>query len=164
MAVVDVVKPPHGLAELEARYGRLLLGPDPRGGQRIISPIGWESKWMTVARGLPGLPEDRRVYMHRDMEQPLRNALAVALSLCPGYRIKTLGCFNPRHKRVNGRQLSLHAYGLAVDINAASNPMRSPIETDIPSAFVRAFDAEGFVWGGDFGLPDPMHFQLASGY
>jgi hypothetical protein len=162
----DAVTPPNGLAGLEARYGKLLLGPDPRnGGLKIISPIGWEAKWMKVSTGLPGLPDDRRIFLNVDLEQPLRNALAAALSVSPGYAIRTLGCFNPRYKRVNAGAVSVHAYGLAVDINAAQNPMGDELVTDMPQAFIEAFKAEGFTWGGEFsGKKDAMHFQWCAGY
>lgn len=155
--------PPHGLAELQARYGKLLLGPDPQGGLRIISPIGWESANMTLLRSLPGMPE-HKLYVHRDMVAPLTAALTAAQAACPDYVIKTIGCWNPRFKRTRGGDVSVHAWGLAVDINAATNPMAVTLTTDMPDAFVQAFKDQGFTWGGEFPTPDPMHYQLVSGY
>lgn len=155
--------PPHGLAELEDRYGRLLIDDDPRGGMRIISPIGWETKWMIGLHQLPGLGS-KGLFVNRDMEEPLRRALASALVECPDYPIRTIGCWNVRYKRSAAKQVSVHAYGLAVDINADRNPMKSPIETDMPPLFVDCFTRDGFTWGGTFPTPDPMHFQLCSGY
>ena len=163
MLVVVRVTPAHGRAELEARYGKLLIDADPRGGMRIISPIGWEAKWMTLMRDLPGCG-DKRLYVNRDMAEPLRAALSAVAVVAPEYKIRTIGCWNVRYKRTSAKQVSLHALGLAVDINADRNPMRSPIETDMPPLFVDAFMREGFTWGGDFGMPDPMHFQLCSGF
>jgi hypothetical protein len=52
---------------------------------------------------------------------------------------------------------SSHAFGIAVDINALSNPLGSA--GDIPEAVVRQWEAEGGEWGGDWRRPDPMHFQ-----
>jgi len=62
---------------------------------------------------------------------------------------------------------SMHAYGLAADLNAPENPLgRAP--ADNPRGFhaggivVTAFLDAGAVWGGSWARrPDPMHFQWA---
>ncbi len=155
--------PVHGQAELEARYGKLIIGPDPRGGMRIISPIGWEAKWMVLMRKLPGCGTTR-LYVNRDMVEPLTRALSAVAVLCPDYKIKTIGCWNVRYKRTATKQVSLHAYGLSVDINADRNPLSDGLVTDMPIEFVDAFKRERFTWGGEFkGKKDAMHWQLASG-
>jgi hypothetical protein len=59
--------------------------------------------------------------------------------------------------------LSVHAFGAAIDVNAATNPLggRGDMSPDVVAVF-RHF---GFLWGGDFhGRKDPMHFQYATGY
>jgi hypothetical protein len=156
------VKVPHGLDELRAQFGRLALLPDLRGsGYVISSPVGWESRNMTLVADLPGYPH--RLFVNKAMVEPLRAALTAALAACPDYEVRSMGCFCPRLKRVNGA-LSVHSWGLAVDINADTNPMQRPLTTDMPPAFVEAFKAQGFTWGGEFPTPDPMHFQLVSGY
>jgi hypothetical protein len=158
------MNPPNGLAELEARYGRLILGPDPRGGLRIISPIGWETAHMMPMTDLPGLP-GRKLYVNRDLVGPLTAALMSVAVLCPTYKIKTIGCWNVRYKRTQTKQISVHAFGLAVDINAAQNPLSPTLITDMPGEFVAAFKREGFTWGGEFsGTKDAMHMQWCSNY
>jgi len=58
---------------------------------------------------------------------------------------------------------SLHAFGAAIDLNAATNPLGGP--GDMDSAVIAVFQHCGFLWGGDFQLrKDPMHFQFAKGY
>jgi hypothetical protein len=163
--MVAMVKAPvRGFAELEARYGKLILDKDPRGGMRIISPIGWEIKWMTSIPSLPGVPK-KKLYVNRDMKEPLLRALSAVAVLCPDYVIKRIGCWSVRYKATAARKVSLHAYGLAVDINPETNPLSKTLVTDMPGEFVEAFKREGFVWGGDFsGTKDAMHFQYASGY
>lgn len=111
----------------------------------------------------PLLPRGK-LYVNDDMAGPLLLALAAAKSSCPDYAVRTIGCWNVRYKRGNKKEVSLHAYGLAVDINADTNPMKSPLTTDMPAAFVRVFEEQGFKWGGRFLTPDPMHFQWAHGY
>jgi|688.fasta_scaffold204585_4 hypothetical protein len=66
-----------------------------------------------------------------------------------------------------GRNLSMHAYGLAIDINAPENQLgwkpgyHSESFTD-ESPMVKFFKEEGWVWGGDWkSRPDGMHFQAA---
>jgi hypothetical protein len=156
------VNPPHGLAELQAQFGALTLTRDPRGsGYVISSPAGWESDNMVIVPSLPGYAH--KLYVNKAMVDPLTRALGVATDVCPEYVIRTMGCFCPRMKRVNGA-LSVHSWGLAVDICADTNPMGKPLRTDMPRAFIDAFIAQGFTWGGSFPTPDPMHMQWISGY
>lgn len=74
------------------------------------------------------------------------------------------GCFNLRPKRSTGSDMSTHAWGIAVDLNAATN--RQGTAGDMHAGIVECFKAEGFTWGGDWrgGSIDPMHFQYAAGY
>lgn len=160
---VAYTTPPHGLAELEARYGRLILEKAANGpGYRIASPASWETANM-VRLVSPLLPKGK-LYVHRDMAGPLLRALEAAKLQCPDYVVKTIGCWNPRYKRTNGTQVSAHAYALAIDCNADTNPMKKPLTTDMPPLFVDAFLREGFTWGARFPTPDPQHFQWLSGY
>jgi hypothetical protein len=62
--------------------------------------------------------------------------------------------------------LSMHAYGCAMDWNAAANPQHAPLsQTKFKedSLIVTAFKAEGWIWGGDWSPAsiDAMHFQAA---
>jgi hypothetical protein len=74
------------------------------------------------------------------------------------------GCFNNR-SMIGGTTPSCHAYGAAIDLDPARNPYtRDPharhFTDDHP--VVKAFKAEGWVWGGDWHGPyDAMHFQGA---
>jgi D-alanyl-D-alanine carboxypeptidase-like protein/putative peptidoglycan binding protein len=59
--------------------------------------------------------------------------------------------------------LSVHTFGAAIDLNAATNPLGAPGDMD-PSV-IAVFQHFGFLWGGAFHLrKDPMHFQYATGY
>jgi len=72
------------------------------------------------------------------------------------------GSFNYRPIRgENG--LSMHAYGCAIDIDAGDNPMgRTCGRFNDSDPLVKAFKAEGWVFGGDWcGRKDSMHFQAA---
>ena len=56
---------------------------------------------------------------------------------------------------------SNHSWGLAIDINWLTNPMRRPLTTDIPDWMVDLWNRYGFAWGGDYsGTPDAMHFEF----
>jgi hypothetical protein len=161
--------PPRGLAEIIQAYGDVKIKRDPQGGWRIISPISYERVHCTMFAH-PLLPRGR-LYVHRKIVEPLRAALELAHERCPDYLIRTIGSFNVRPKRTAGLPagvvgwpaLSFHAVAAAVDINAAQNPMRKPLTTDMPHSFVAAFVESGFTWGGEFPTADPMHFQYASG-
>jgi hypothetical protein len=79
------------------------------------------------------------------------------------YTIKPSQTFAFSPRTIGGRyQLSLHAHGIAVDINSLSNPYRSDgvLISDMPAWFVNAWKDAGFCWGGDWVFSkDPMHFS-----
>ena len=77
-----------------------------------------------------------------------------------GYRIKSIGGYNYRSIR-GGSGLSQHAYGNAIDINPAQNPMGyGPLKTDLPSNVSDMAAKWGLSWGGDWKRrKDAMHFE-----
>ncbi len=58
---------------------------------------------------------------------------------------------------------SNHAWGLAVDLNATTNPMTNDgrNHTDLPPGVSKMAARYGLEWGGDYsGRKDPMHFEF----
>jgi hypothetical protein len=100
----------------------------------------------------------KRIYCNRDLVQPLSRAFQELIRTGHVNELKTWdGCFNIRKKR-GGSTMSLHSWGVAVDLNAYANcfgcrPQLSP-------GFVKCFTNNGFDWGGTWRKPDGMHFQL----
>jgi hypothetical protein len=133
---------------------------------------------------IPGFP--RIVYIHRDFQDPLTRAMTRAVGSgvvgSGAYLIRAVSTFAPRPKRVvssgsmvevlaSSGLLSLHSWGLAVDINPDQNPLLGrqdppPVGTfrDIPDELIHIMEAEGLTCGWRFPRPDTMHFQLPSGY
>ena len=107
-----------------------------------------------------------RIFCNRDLVYPLTEAFTNLVSRCSPDEITCYvdelkswdGCFNVRMKR-GGNTWSLHSWGIAVDVNAAENPLGA--EPKLSPGFVRCFIDAGFDWGGDWKHPkDGMHFQL----
>ncbi len=81
------------------------------------------------------------------------------------------GGFNCR-PITGGKAFSLHAYGIAVDINWNSNPYRADnvLVTDMPATMVSAIKAirttggaAVFRWGGDYRtVKDAMHYEVVA--
>jgi hypothetical protein len=103
----------------------------------------------------------KRIYCNKDLVKPLENAFKNLIGRGFVSEIKTWdGCFNIRTKR-GLNSMSLHSWGLAVDINAFENGLNT--KGKLTAGFVRCFTDAGFEWGGNWsGRTDPMHFQLAS--
>ena len=69
------------------------------------------------------------------------------------------GCYVPRFiGRDPRRGLSMHAFGLAVDLNVKGNYYGT--RGDMDQRIVAIFAKWGFAWGGTWSTPDPMHFEL----
>lgn len=69
------------------------------------------------------------------------------------------GGYNYRPMRT-GSSLSMHSYGCAVDFDPARNGLGNPNPAMDPRV-IRAFEAEGWEWGGHWSTKDGMHFQAA---
>lgn len=78
-----------------------------------------------------------------------------------GYPLKSSGGFNYRNMR-GSNKLSQHAFGTAIDVNAATNPMLSrgaQVVTDLPANTAELAKKYGLEWGGNWKRPDAMHFE-----
>jgi hypothetical protein len=70
------------------------------------------------------------------------------------------GCWNPRFIRtITGTPtgVSRHSWGAALDINAVSNGLGTSGSQD--PRLVEIMEQWGFLWGGEWAVPDPMHFE-----
>jgi hypothetical protein len=70
------------------------------------------------------------------------------------------GCYSPRMQIADDGELSRHAFGIAVDINAGSNPYGAKPRQD--PRLVDVMERWGFTWGGRWNVPDGMHFEFSA--
>lgn len=71
------------------------------------------------------------------------------------------GCYVYRNIRCSS-ELSMHAFGLAIDIDASEYGLGS--SKRLPDSIVNIFKSKGFFYGGDFiHRKDPMHFEYTTG-
>ncbi|MCA1822952.1 MAG: M15 family metallopeptidase [Mycobacteriales bacterium] len=105
-----------------------------------------------------------RVTCHRLMIPQLAGALGELQRAGLSYLINTReygGCYVPRFIEHNpSRSISLHTWGIAVDLNVATNRQGRP--GDMDRRVVAAFAHWGLRWGGYWSPPDPMHFEIAA--
>jgi len=101
----------------------------------------------------------KRLYCNKDLVEPLSRAFIALISTGKVSELKTWdGCFNIRKKR-GLSSMSLHSWGIAIDVNAAWNGLgKEPV---LSSEFVKCFTDNGFDWGGTWKRKDGMHFQLS---
>jgi hypothetical protein len=125
----------------------------------------FENKWMTlwdvpadINTAIPVIPN--KIYCNKDLVTPLEKAFRNIIDRKLTKEIKTWdGCFNIRKKR-GLSSMSLHSWGLAIDVNAAWNGLGT--KGSLSAGFVKCFTDAGFEWGGNWvGRSDPMHFQIA---
>jgi D-alanyl-D-alanine carboxypeptidase-like protein len=143
-------------AELKARFGEPAVGL-PYGEDWVTLDPGFLRRHIVTGR----VPLLGAVTCHRRMIPALRSAMAELRRRGLGHLVEPAeyaGCYAPRRIQPSGT-LSLHAWGLAVDLNAASNPVGG--ESNQDPRLVRTMERHGFSWGGDFPtVPDPMHFEF----
>jgi hypothetical protein len=101
----------------------------------------------------------KKIYCNRDMVAPLQKAFENLIKTGRVKELKTWdGCFNIRKKR-GLSSMSLHSWGIAVDVNAFENGLGK--DPKLSKAFVKCFTDAGFNWGGVWRRRDGMHFELA---
>ncbi len=127
------------------------------GGGRVAPEESWVRQHI-VTDAVPILGD---VTCHRVLIPQLRAALleiqqvGLADKIHPG---EYAGCYYPRFI-ANTTQLSLHSFGIALDVNVPGNQRGTVGEID--RRVVAIFKKWGFAWGGDWSWTDPMHFELA---
>ena len=108
-----------------------------------------------------GNPWSHKIYCNWVACDPLKRAFGFLVARGLAGELRTFdGCFNIRKKK-GGSGYSVHSWGLAVDLNAGSNPFGE--DPTLSPDFVRCFADSGFEWGGLWqpdNLRDGMHFQL----
>lgn len=104
----------------------------------------------------------KHIAVNRDMYDPLDAALKSLIKGGLADELHTFdGCLNIRPVRGTLHSPSCHSYGLALDLDAAMNPLGDPTSS-FSSGFVKCFTDQGFNWGGNFHhRKDPMHFSYA---
>jgi hypothetical protein len=70
------------------------------------------------------------------------------------------GIYNFRPKR-GGSSLSMHSWGIAIDLDADDNSFRAawPVVADMPLEIMEGFAREGWKSAGAFWGYDAMHFE-----
>lgn len=123
-----------------------------------------------ITDALPVVP--KRLYMNKVLVIPLENALRNLIIRGKAKELKTWdGLYNNRPIRgyekkfaatQDPKYLSTHAWGTAIDVNAAWNGLgKTPT---LSAGFVKCFTDNGFVWGGNFKRVDGMHMELDAKY
>ncbi len=145
-------------SSVSSRVGTFTYSPHPDG--TITPDRGWVS---TYIRTEP-VPILGSVTCNKGMVPQLRAALTevvdrgLADKIHPG---EYAGCYYPRYiARDPSKGLSLHSWGIAVDLNVPGNQRGTVGEMD--RQVVAIFKKWGFAWGGDWNYTDPMHFEMAS--
>lgn len=146
-----------------SRYGQIDFASKHWEGQSkwlkmFLIPEGWFPNWYVLSTKFPV----HAIAANLDMHGPLLEALTKVRAKNLGGLLHTFdGCFNIRMVRGTLNSPSAHAYGLAIDLNAASNGLGVTHGGffDHPE-FVKCFVEAGFSWGGNFkSRKDAMHFS-----
>jgi hypothetical protein len=129
--------------------------------ERLGDPLsaGWQQNNLTWIEPVPG----QRWQVYKDAAPAFEGLLRDIAAT--GYPLTSSGGFNYRTIR-GGKRLSQHAFGTAIDLNAAANPRLQPGErvvTDLPSNIGDIAAKHGLEWGGAWNQPDAMHFEWRGG-
>lgn len=136
--------------QLVKRYG--IPGQKTEGSYMAVWKVDAD-----ITQAIHTIPQ--KIYTHRLMILHLQTAFRNVIKRGLADQIKAWdGCYQVRNKR-GLSSWSLHAWGLAIDINAAWNPLGK--KPTISPELVKCFTDAGFIWGGLWSRPDGMHFELA---
>ena len=148
----DAVLPPVAIKEL---FGEFAAKPRPGAPGYLTLDPAWVRAFIATER-VPLLGE---VTCHVAMFPQIRGAIAELIERGLEHTITSFsGCYSPRHiNRIRTLGLSHHSWGIAIDVNVPQNYFGAEPNQD--PRMVAVFERWGFIWGGDFILPDGMHFE-----
>lgn len=147
---------PHGLKQIEDQFGKIEYEEVGGGYVRITNKFADD----VVSHDFPVVGVQ---CFHRDAVPALEAVMEQIKDRGLDGLIKQFGTWCPRHKMHDPKRgLSTHSWGIAVDINWATNAPGT--RGDMDTGIVAVFERYGFEWGGRWSLKDPMHFQYATGH
>lgn len=146
------------LDEAVARYGPIVNGV-------------WanETQWCTMFQVPPDISQmwintvtkqpTTHLYCNKDLAKPLAEVLRNIRDRGLISELRSFdGCLEIRDVRAEPGKPSAHSYGLAIDINAATNQLGTI--GDMSFGLGECFVDEGLYWGRNFKRRDPMHFSV----
>jgi hypothetical protein len=103
----------------------------------------------------------KSIRCHRLCAETLSSIIDELREVCPAILTKYDGCFNHRRMR-GGSSWSMHAWGAAIDFDAANNGNSThwPTKATMPLAVMQVFAEHGWLAAGAFWGRDAMHFQM----
>lgn len=155
---------PHGYPAIIAAYGNPIA--------YVNEHRAWEDAALAsrpLTHPLPyayGSATITRITAHHLVVDAFVELLAKAVETgCDIQRLAYGGCYSWRAKRMS-TQLSLHTWGVAIDLDPAHNIMGKPHDPvdGLPMPVIELAERMGMTWGGIWTVPDSMHIECASGY
>ena len=174
---------PNGRKEIEAMFGnpansngKLNEAWEGENIRKVPPPDGWRLYYQTDA----GLVQVSGIRMHR----LLRDSFTAVLDEVWDFARNQIGASATDdqirdwlHERrldqhgggfnfrpiTGGSNLSLHAYGIAIDWDPKHNPRKKPLTHTLPDWWYDIWKKHGWSDGKHFKTPDPMHVQFATG-
>lgn len=159
------MEPPKGLAAINHTYGNPLGYVNNKKDWETIALIEVPLRYELIYAY--GNSPIYRIRAHRLVATLIRDCLdSISRAGVDSHRITYGGCYSWRAMRGSSK-LSTHTWGIAIDIDPINS--RRGLKWDggkrmVPKVVVEIFKSAGFTWGGDFKIPDCMHFQYARGY
>jgi LysM repeat protein len=152
---------PDGLEQIKQVFGEFEFVNDPNNPANITITDGWDRQNIVLQNDVPLLPH-HRIRCHKLLAPIFVNVFTEIQHSGLSDLIHSYdGCFFPRHKMHDPtRDLSVHSWGIAIDINASTN--QPGTKGDMDPRVIEIFQAHGFYWGGNFA--DPMHFQYCANF
>lgn len=141
-------------------------------GNPVTDHITFERKFMTVffypetvQKNIPVL--GKSIYCNINFTDIYTKFLLLLIERNLHNEIKTNDeCYNVRNIRGTVNTISIHSFGMAVDLNAKDNPIGMDRETAVKegltpftSEFIQTSLDTGLIAGYNFGRKDGMHFE-----
>ena len=135
-------------------------------GNPMRRQTAFETTWMVLWQVPSDIKEKiqvlpKAIYLNRLIIKPLEATFRALIAEGLHTEITSYdGCFNVRYIRGTentSRSLSRHSWGLAIDFNAATNPLGGPVR--FSEKFIAIWRNSDWTCGADFKRLDGMHFE-----
>lgn len=136
---------------------------DPISMRRFYGDAGAEDALVSISLGGTWMVGDKpvtRTRCHAKVAASLTRIFAELVRLGYNQTLPYDGCFNNRNMR-GGNAKSMHAWGIAVDLDAGNNGNLTPwpVRATMPLEVMEVFAREGWLSAGAFWGRDGMHAQ-----